>query len=409
MIPNKQNQGIHNRETGKMKKLTKLTALATGAIVATTATAAIAAERGITSKEILFGMHTAMSGPASPWGVGASSGIRMRFDEINADGGIHGRKLKLIVEDHQYQVPRAIQAANKLLNRDKIFAMLGALGTPMNNAVMKQQLAKNVPNLFPFTAARSMHTPLHKMKFAMFSDYYDQTRAGMKYFVEKMGKKAVCSLYQDTDFGHESRDGARDQAKAMGMKLVAEATHTPRDTDFTSQIGKLKKAGCDLVMLGTVIKDTIIPFATSKKMGWKDVAFVGNTASYDQFTAGAKGGITNGLYAVSGFEYAYSDTSGDVIKAWANKFKQKYGKEPNGAAQLAYSSADMVVQALQRTGKDITLDKFLAAIESIKDYHDLFGGPAINFSATQHKGNNKAMLSVVENGRWKLISKSIEY
>jgi branched-chain amino acid transport system substrate-binding protein len=162
-----------------MKKLTKFTALATGAIMATAATTALAGERGISSKEIVFGMHTAMSGPASPWGVGASAGVRMRFDEINADGGIHGRKLKIIVEDHQYQVPRAIQAANKLVNRDNIFAMLGALGTPMNNAVMKMQLGKNVPNLFPFTAARSMHTPLHKMKYAMFSDYYDQTRAGI--------------------------------------------------------------------------------------------------------------------------------------------------------------------------------------------------------------------------------------
>jgi branched-chain amino acid transport system substrate-binding protein len=100
----------------------------------------------------------------------------------------------------------------------------------------------------------------------------------------------------------------------MGIKIVAEATHTPRDTDFTSQIGKLKKAGCDLVMLGTVIKDTIIPVATAKKMGWKDVTFVGNTASYDQFTAGAKGGITNGYYAVSSFEYAYSDGGTDVVK-----------------------------------------------------------------------------------------------
>ena len=102
----------------------------------------------------------------------------MRFDEANEKGGIHGRKIKLIVEDHGYQVPRAVQAANKLINNDKIFIMLGALGTPMNNAVLGDQLQKGVPNIFPFTAARSMAEPFHPLKFAQFSSYYDQVRAG---------------------------------------------------------------------------------------------------------------------------------------------------------------------------------------------------------------------------------------
>ncbi|MCW9035799.1 MAG: ABC transporter substrate-binding protein [Rhodospirillales bacterium] len=391
-----------------MKKLYTGIAFAAGAVALTVTGTAMAGQRGVSDKEVVFGMHTALSGPASPWGVGAAAGIRMRFDEINADGGIHGRKLKIIIEDHGYQVPKAIQAANKLINRDNIFAMLGALGTPMNNAAMKMQLAKKVPNLFPFTAARSMHEPYHKLKFALFSDYYDHNRAGIKYFVEKHGKKAVCAMYQDTDFGHETRDAARDQTKAMGMKLVAEATHTPRDTDFTSQLGKMKKAGCDLIALGTIIKDTIIINATAKKMGMADVVFVGNTASYDQFTAGAKGGIAGGYYALSGFEYAYSDTSADIIKAWANRFKEMNGKEPNGAAQLAYSSADMVVQALDKAGKNLTTDSFIAALEGIQGYRDIFGAE-FSFSATNHKGSDTSMLSQIVDGRWKLLEKNLGY
>ena len=157
----------------------------------------------------------------------------MRFDEAN-EKGINGRKIKFIVEDHQYQVPRAVQAANKLINNDKIFVMVGALGTPMNNAVFGEQLGKGVPNLFPFTAARSMAEPFHKLKFAAFSTYYDQVRSSVKHFVEKEGKKKVCSMYQDTDFGHEIRDAVEDQAKALKLEVVAEASYGPTDTDFVA-------------------------------------------------------------------------------------------------------------------------------------------------------------------------------
>ena len=164
-----------------MKKLSRLAwaTLFAGAL----GTQAVAQE-GVTATEIVIGAHTDLSGPAAIWGVGATEGARMRFDEAN-EKGIHGRKVKLIVEDHGYQVPRSVQAANKLINNDKIFLMLGALGTPMNNAVLGEQLQKGVPNIFPFTAARSMAEPLHPLKFAQYSSYYDQVRAATKHFVEK--------------------------------------------------------------------------------------------------------------------------------------------------------------------------------------------------------------------------------
>ena len=92
------------------------------------------------------------------WGVNNTNAYRMAFDEANAEGGINGRKIKYIVEDKQYQVPRAVQAANKLINRDNVFIMVANGGTPMNNATMPEQLAKGVPNIFPLTSARSMYT-----------------------------------------------------------------------------------------------------------------------------------------------------------------------------------------------------------------------------------------------------------
>src|SRR5205809_7203341 len=89
--------------------------------------------RGVTDREIILGTHTDLSGVTASFGVSFVNGMRLAVDQINASGGIHGRTIRLIVEDHQYQVPRAVQAANKLLNRDRVLAIVGALGTPMNN------------------------------------------------------------------------------------------------------------------------------------------------------------------------------------------------------------------------------------------------------------------------------------
>jgi branched-chain amino acid transport system substrate-binding protein len=112
------------------------------------------ATRGVTDSEITIGTYTDLSGVTAMWGVNNSNAIRMVFDEINAKGGINGRKIHYIVEDNQYNVPRSVQAANKLINRDNVFLLLANDGTPMNNAVLPEQLEKGVQNMFPLTSAR---------------------------------------------------------------------------------------------------------------------------------------------------------------------------------------------------------------------------------------------------------------
>ncbi len=388
-----------------MRKLSKL---ALSALCAGAFAVPALAEDGVTDTEIVIGSHTALSGPVSAWGIGSTEGMRMRFDEAS-EKGINGRKIKFIVEDHQYQVPRAVQAANKLINNDKIFAMAGALGTPQNNAVLGEQLQKGVPNLFPFTAARSMAEPFHKLKFAAFSTYYDQVRAVTKHFVEKEGKKKVCAMYQDTDFGHEIRDGVRDQTKAMKLEVVAEATYGPMDTEFVGPITKLKSAGCDLVVLGSIIRDSIQSVGTAKKLGWNDVTFVGQAASYDPIVAGAQGGIMEGFYSATGLPFAYPDTSGEPIKAWAAKYKSRTSQDPNTAAQYGYVIGDMIVKALEGSGKDLTRAKFVAALEGIKNYKPMFPGPSVNYGPDRRQGTTASFLAKVEGGRWKVVGENLLY
>ena len=216
--------------------------------------------------------------------------------------------------------------------------MLGALGTPMNNAVLGEQLQKGVPNIFPYTAARSMAEPFHKLKFAQFSTYYDQVRAGIKHFVEKQGKNKVCALYQDTDFGHEIRDAVREQAKASKLEVAAEAATGPQDTDFTAPISRLKSAGCDLVIMGTIIRDSIQAVATARKLGWADPVFVGQVASYDPIVAAAPGGVMEGFYSGTGMPYAYPDTGSDAIKAWAGSTRARWDRSPTARRSTATSA-----------------------------------------------------------------------
>jgi branched-chain amino acid transport system substrate-binding protein len=370
---------------------------------------ALAQTRGVTPTEIVLGMHTDLSGPAATYGVSSSNAVKMRFDEVNDKGGIHGRKIKLIVEDTQYQVPRAVQAGAKLINRDRIFAMVAGLGTPMNNALFKDQIEAGVPNLFPLSAARSMFEPFNKLKFYGAATYVDQVRAGINYFVTKKGKKSVCAMYQDTDFGKEVMDGIQMQVDKMKIKLAETTTHKPTDQDFTAQITKLKAAGCDLVVVGTIVRDSIVPYATARKIGWTEVDFLGSAASYDLVVAAAQGGVTEGFYAMGLTDMPYRDTLSPAAQAWFDRYKDRYKIEPNIGAVYGHVAADLTVVALEKAGKDLTLDSFVKAMESIKGYKDIFNGPEASFGPDKHQGANSSFLAVVKSGRWVRVTDPLNF
>lgn len=370
---------------------------ATAAAVATTAMAA--GPQGVTPTQIKIGTHTDLSGVTAMWGVNNSNSWRMVFDEVNAKGGIDGRKIDYIVEDSQYRVPRAVQASNKLLHRDHVFMMVANGGTPMNNATMPEQLKMGVPNVFPLTSARSMYYPLNHLKFGLGSSYYDQMRAGVKYFVQEKGKKTVCAMSEDTDFGRDVMDGARDELKALNMKLAAETLHKPTDVDFTASVAKMRDANCDLILVGGIVRDTVQIISSVRKIGWK-VDMLGQAASYDAAVAEVPGGVTEGFYSMTPMLFVAATGNDPKVAAFRTEYKKKFGNEPNFAAQIGYTGAQVVVEALKKAGKNLTTDSFVSGMESIKDYHDIFGSPTISFSKTKHQGSNESFLCVVKDGKW---------
>jgi len=360
---------------------------------------AAAATRGVTDTEIVIGTMADLSGVTAVASVNNANAMRMVFDDCNARGGIHGRKIKWVLEDMEYIVPKAVQAMNKLLNRDDIFFAIGNGGTPHNDAVMPSMFEKNVPNVFPLTCARSMYEPFNRLKFGQFSSYYDQMRAGVKYFVEQRGKKVVGSMYQDTDFGKDVHAGVVAQLEAMGLKVAAVTAHRPTDTDFNAALARQHDAGCDLICMGTIVKDTTIILQTARKMGW-DVEFCGQFASYQTAVAEAPGEPGEGFYSMAPSLFRYPDDPDPAVHAFCDKYRQTFGIDVNYVGEAGYTAANFTLAALEKAGRGLTLDSFIAAMESMHDWRDIFGGPALSLSPTNHHASSQSFLSVVKKTRW---------
>ena len=360
---------------------------------------AAAATRGVSDNEIIIGMMTDLSGVTAVQGSNAAKAIRLAFDAANAQGGIAGRKIKFIVEDDEYLVPKAVQAMNKLLNRDNIFFAVGCGGTPHVDAVLPSMIEKQVPNVFPLTCARSMFEPLSPYKYGQFSSYYDQMRAAVKYFVDQRGKKTIGIMYQDTDFGKDNLAGAKAQIQAMGLKVAAVTGHRPTDTDFNAPLTVMHDAKCDLICMGTIVKDTTIIMQTARKMGW-GVDMVGQFASYSTAVAEAPGGAAEGFYSMSPALYRYGDDPRPKVQEFFKAYRAAYGIDPNYLGEAGYTQAQFVLDVLRKVGRDLTLDSFIAGMEGMKDWHDIFDGPPLSLSKTDHHASSQSFLSVVKNARW---------
>src|SRR5260370_26482088 len=179
-----------------------------------------------------------------------------------------------------------------------------------------------------------MYEPYERLKFYGAASYVDQVRAGIDYFVKTKGKKAVCVMYQDHDFGKESLEGAEIQTKKLGIKVVESAAHKPTDKDFTASITKLRSAGCDLIAMGTIVRDSIVPYTTARKAGWTDVDFLGSAAVYDLVVGAAPG--MEGFYGMGLTEMPYVDSSVASAKSFVENHKKTFKRDPNIGAACRY-------------------------------------------------------------------------
>jgi branched-chain amino acid transport system substrate-binding protein len=379
------------------------TTLIAAAAMALAAGPALAQTQGVSKNEIVLGSIQDLSGPIAGFGKQVRLGMMLRVDEVNEQGGINGRKIRLLVEDSKYDPRNAVLAAQKLVNQDKIFMMVGHIGTAQNMAAMPVQFQKNVINFFPVTAAREMYDPFHKLKYSFAATYYDQMRIMVPQLAKEKGAKKVCTMYQDDEFGLEVKRGAEDGLKAAGMSLAVETSYKRGATDFASQMQKLASEQCDMVVLGTIIRETIGGIATAKRLGFNPT-FIGSSAAYTDLIHKLGGPAMNGLYAAMSVQNPYTDEASQPIRFWANKYKTKFNEDPTVFSVYGYSAIDSFLRAANKAGANLTTESFIKAMDNMTIPPDIFGSAEMTFTATKRLGSNASRLSQIQDGRWKVIS-----
>ena len=385
-----------------------IAALAAAAIVGlTAATPAAAQTQGVTDKEIVIATIQDLSGPLAGYGKQARNGQQMRVDEINEAGGVRGRKLRYLVEDNGYDPKKALLAAQKLSTDDKVFAIISHIGTATNLAAMPIQFERNVINFVPLTGARQMFDPIHPLKFSFATPYFDQMRVLVPQLAREKGAKKIGIIYQDDETGLEMLRGTETGLKTIGQSLVEKTSFKRGATDFSSQVAKLAAAGCDMVVLGTIIRETVGTVAEARKIGFNPI-FIGSSAMYTNLIHQLGGKAVEGVYAVHTVAHPYPDEQSKPVADWAAKYKARFGEDPTVFSVYGYTAVDMFAKAAEKAGPNLTTEGFIGVMESTTFPPDIFGSPEFRVTKTNRLGINEARMSQIQNGRWKVISKYVE-
>lgn len=378
-----------------MKKTLSLIALVAAAFAAQ-------ANQGVTKTEIVIGSIQDFSGPLAGYGKQARNGMQLRVEELNEQGGVHGRKIVLKFEDSGYDPRRAVLAAQKLVNQDKIFIMAGHVGTAHNLAAMPIQFQKNVINFMPLTAAREMYEPFHRLKYSFAVPYYEQVRVLLPGLAKQKNAQKVCVHYQDDDFGLEVLKGAEDAVKAMGTTIAEKTSFKRGATEFSSQMAKLKSSGCELVVLGTIIRETIGSIGEARKTGFNPT-FLATSAAYTDLIHKLGPKFTDGLYAAMATQHPYLDEASQPIRFWANKYKTKFNEDPTVFSAYGYQIIDAFIRAAQKAGPALTTDSFIKAMDSMVIPPDIFGSAEATYGPKKRLGSTASRLSQIQEGRWKVV------
>lgn len=368
---------------------------------------------GISASEIVIGTHQDLSGPIKFWGVPVSNGMKMAVEEINAAGGINGRKIKLIVEDSGYDPKKAVLASQKLIERDKIFAMVGPMGSPTVLAAQDILFDAGVLQLFPLTAAEFTFKfdpakPQERLKFNNLLPYVESTRAALNYMKEVNNFQKPCIMFQDDEYGKNVLDGFTKQIDAMKLTPASITSFKRGASDVSAQIAKMKSDGCDLVLLGTIIRETIAAMSEAKKLGW-DVTFLGATPTNVLEVPKLGKDAVEGLYAASGFEIPYEDTAKGKVHDWLVNYQKMFNSEANTQAIIGYNAIETFAFYAQKAGKDLTGQKMLDSLESGEKFLDIFNSPPTKFSKTDHLANTITQVQQVKGGRWVLVKDNLMF
>ncbi|MEW6512745.1 MAG: ABC transporter substrate-binding protein [Pseudomonadota bacterium] len=367
--------------------------------------APLALANGITPTEIRVASLQDLSGPIASLGTHFRNGTQMRFDAENAKGGVHGRQLKLLVEDTGYDPKRAVLATEKLLGKEGtgVFAALHNLGSPVVMATMPRFLEAGVLHLFPGAPLANVYEPVHPLKFGMSPSYTLSVPPAARHLIKANGFSRIGILYQDDDMGREVLRGMDGLLGELGLKWCERTSYKRGATDFAAQIARLKAADCDFVVLATVVRETIGAYTEARRTGW-NVPMLVTASGYTAQVHQLGGTAVEGLYGVVLLPHPYVDGANRTLADWVVQYREKFKAEPNTWDVFAWVGADLFVRALHAAGPQPTPQKVAAALEQLQTTRDFFGSPPITFSANDHLALRQVRIAQIRNGRWENVT-----
>jgi branched-chain amino acid transport system substrate-binding protein len=358
---------------------------------------------GVSDAEIVIGSHLDLSGPTAAGMPMLRNAMQMRIDEANV-AGIHGRKIRLIVEDNGSQPQMAVRAAQKLIKSDGVFAILNAFGSGPNAATAKAATDAGVVVFAPWGASAiiqkvSGNSPL---MFTTVPNYDTTTATGLSWAIRTWKPQRVGVIYQEGPFGDLIRAGVGSAMKAANMTVAAEAAYKVGDIDFSSQVARMKAANVDLIVAGTVVRETVGVMAEVKKLKWNEVKVLTAVPGRSSIVARLGKDAVEGLYGMGGWKLNDANSSDPETQKFIANYKAKFGQEPDENAANAYSYTSWFIAGLQAAGRNLTAESFAKAMQGVA--HQDFTTFARQTFQGNHLNPEQVSIDQVKGGKWVQIA-----
>ena len=354
------------------------------------------AENGVSDSEIIVGQTAVFSGPASALGLGMRAGLSAAIAQINASGGVQGRKIKLVTKDDQYEPLAAISNTKELISTDKVFALIGGVGTPTANAIVPICEENSVPFIGPFTGAGALRTPFKKFVVNLRASYGQEMEALAAHLVDGKKTTKIACFYQNDGYGQAGLAGLNAALKKRGLELVSSGTYERNTTAVKAGLLEIKKGAPDAVVLVGTYKACADFIRLARQVGMKEtiycnISFVGTRALMSELAAEAEGIIVSQVVPLP---------SGDtlpILKEYQQALKNySEGQTPDWISLEGYLVGRFFAEVLGKAGKAPTRESFLKAIQDTKTF-DLGGFPLV-FGPDDHQGSDSVYLTISKGG-----------
>jgi ABC-type branched-subunit amino acid transport system substrate-binding protein len=363
-------------------------------------------EDGVTADTIVFGQAAVLSGPASALGQGMKAGMNAAFEEINKKGGIHGRKLKLNSVDDGYEPEKSIVATKKLIEEDKVFALVGPVGTPTSAATQPIATAAKVPFVGAFTGAGFLRDAAKFDNVINVRASYDaETEAWVRHLTEDLKIKKIAIFYQDDAFGRAGLSGFKKAMEKRNMVIVAEGTYERNTVAVKTALLNIKREDPEAVVMVGAYKPSAEFIKLARKVDFNpvfvNISFVGASALAKELGEDGKGVIVS---QVVPFPW---DSSMKVIADYHAAIKATDDKaEPEFVSLEGYLVGRLVGAALEKTGANPTREGFLKAIKDTGKFD--FGGLSMTFGPTDNEGLDQVFMTMIQaDGKFKAVEKFV--